>query len=131
MHMMRRMIYIFSFFFMSTRGLDEALDYQHVRSKSNHRCNIHLLGNCPSKQDVVKGMNITAVALFQNALNSMSVEAKDGNVWITELKNSTWISTCTRLSPSQSSKESRLFLCDVTIFNLCSTRWEFINVHTK
>ena len=73
-------------------------------------------------QTVDKEMNETAIALSHNAANVMSLKSKNGeDVWVSELENSIWRSSCTKIMPSGLFEKGKTFQCDIRVYQLCFT----------
>ena len=87
---------------------------------------IEPLGECPEMQNGTENLNETAVALIRKALNAVSLDANNGEyVWVIEVYNSTWLSTCTKLLLPHSREQSETFQCNLRAFNLCFTLWNY------
>ena len=85
---------------------------------------IYLLGECSEMQNGTQNLNKTAIALIRKVLSRVSFEANNGEyVWVIEVHNSTWLSTCTKLMSPHSHEQNETFQCTLRAINLCFTPW--------
>ena len=72
--------------------------------------------------NINREMNETAVTLARNAIDVMRLRAKNGEyIWVSELKKSTWRSTCAQRVTSHLYESNRIFECDIKTNQLCFT----------